>query len=177
MVPEQFTFKMPVEIFVYDKGQCDPKKCTAKKMVRKELAKGLESLHAVPRRALVLNPFAEKALSREDREAAEDHGLVVMDLSWKNIDDFPRIRVDVEERALPLLFAANPVNWGKPQKLTSVEAVAAALIIVGFREQAEETLSKFSWGEQFLILNEEPLERYASVDTSREVVEIQRDYL
>jgi len=102
---------------------------------------------------------------------------VVMDLSWNNIEDFPKVREDANQRALPFLLAANPVNWGKPMKLSSVEAVAAALYIMGFKEQAKLVLSKFSWGEQFLKLNAEPLERYSEVRTSAEVVRIQMEYV
>ncbi len=164
-------------LYVYDEGQCDPKKCTARKMLKFKLAKELSSLRRIPRGAVVLNPQAAKALSREDAKEAIEHGLVVLDLSWKNIDHFPKMRTDVAERALPLLFAANPVNWGKPQRLTSAEAVAAAFYIMGFAERAYSILEKFQWGEQFILLNREPLQRYSLATTSTEVVAIQEDYL
>ena len=38
-------------------------------------------------------------------------------------------------------------------KLTCLEATAAALYITGFDEQAEEMLSKFSWGHSFWEMN------------------------
>jgi pre-rRNA-processing protein TSR3 len=165
------------KLFVYDEKQCDPKKCTARKMLKFGLAKELNSLKKMPHGTIVLNPFAKRAISGEDAERAIQHGIVVMDLSWKNIEEFPKMRADVAQRALPLLFAANPVNWGKPQRLTSAEALGAALYIMGFKEEAEGVLEKFSWGEQFLILNKEPLERYAQAGTSAGVVAIQQDYL
>jgi len=164
-------------LYVYDEGQCDPKKCTAKKMLKFKLATELRSLKKIPHGAIVLNPYAKKAISREDAERAIAHGIVVMDLSWKNIDDFPKMRSDVAQRALPLLFAANPVNWGKPQRLTSAEAIASALYIMGFEDDARRVMEKFQWGEQFILLNREPLQRYSLADTSTEVVEIQQDYL
>jgi pre-rRNA-processing protein TSR3 len=101
----------------------------------------------------------------------------VLDLSWKHIDAFPKVMKGTRPRALPYLLAANPVNWGRPMKLSSAEAVGAALFITGFQDQARALLSKFSFGEQFLILNKEPLERYAAAATSTEVVAIQADYI
>lgn len=164
------------KVFVYDERDCDPKKCTSRKMVKFQLAKELPNLKAVPYGVLVLDPFAQKAVSREDSERVKAHGVLVMDLSWENIEHFPKVRKDAEHRALPYLLAANPVNWGKPMRLTSAEAVAATLYIVGEKEQAQQILAKFNWGEQFLILNRELLERYSSVETSQEVVAIQWDY-
>jgi pre-rRNA-processing protein TSR3 len=69
------------------------------------------------------------------------------------------------------------VNWGKPMKLSSAEAFAAALYIMGFKEQASKVLEKLSWGLGFLELNREPLERYSEARTSAEVVAIQSDYI
>lgn len=168
---------MAVRLYVYDEGQCDPKKCTGKKLLRFNLAQEIASLRRAPYGAIVLTPFAEKAVSREDRGAAEAHGLMVMDLSWNHIDDFPKLRKDLRQRSLPYMLAANPVNWGKPFKLSSVEALAASLYIMGYKEQAAHALSKFSWGEQFIKLNQEPLDRYSEVETSAEVVRIQMEYV
>ena len=81
------------------------------------------------------------------------------------------------QRALPFLVAANPVNYGKPFKLTTVEAIAASLFILGEKEQSRNVLSKFRWGLNFLTLNEEPLESYASCLTSEDVVNVQELYL
>ena len=166
-----------VPIFVYDEGQCDPKRCTAKKLIRLSIAKEVHDLWRVPKGCLVLDPSAEKAVSAEDRAAVLTHGILVMDLSWRNIEDFPKAGRGTIPRALPYLLAANPVNWGKPMKLSSAEAVAAALYIVGLKNQAKAVLSRFSFGEQFLILNQEPLQRYSEASSSAEVVAIQADYI
>jgi len=82
-----------------------------------------------------------------------------------------------EHRALPYLVAANPVNFGRPMQLTTVEAFAAALAILGELDHAERIMAKFTWGETFLELNEEPLRRYAACEDSAEVVAIQQEYL
>jgi pre-rRNA-processing protein TSR3 len=166
-----------VSLYVYDEDQCDPKKCTGKKMVRFKLAKEVPSLRRMPYGAVILTPFSPKSISREDRAAAEAHGLVVMDMSWNNIEAFPKLRKDLRQRSLPYMLAANPVNWGKPLKLSSVEALAAALYVMGYQDQAREVLAKFTWGEQFIKLNQEPLDRYSGVETSAEVVRIQMEYV
>jgi len=166
-----------VPIYVYEEGQCDPKRCTAKKLVRLGLAVEIHDLRRSPKGCLVLDPAAEKAVSAEDRALVQANGILVMDLSWKNIESFPKVGKGSFPRALPYLLAANPVNWGKPMKLSSAEAVAATLYIVGFKDQAKSLLSRFSFGEQFLLLNQEPLERYSQAATSAEVVAIQSDYI
>jgi pre-rRNA-processing protein TSR3 len=91
---------------------------------------------------------------------------------------FPTLqKLMMKHRALPYLVAANAVNFGKPFKLSSVEAFAAALYILGEKEQAALILNKFKWGPVFLDLNREPLERYSEAKDSTEVVKIQADYL
>jgi hypothetical protein len=108
----------------------------------------LPTTQKIPPGSILLTPEAERALSRKDRKRADKRGIVVLDVSWRAAT-FPKIP-GVTERALPFLVAANPVNYGKPFKLSSVEAIAAALIILGEETQAELVLSKFAWGEQFL---------------------------
>lgn len=80
-------------------------------------------------------------------------------------------------RLLPFLIAANPINYGKPCKLSCVEAIAAAMFISGFKEEAKFLLSKFSWGHSFLELNDELLELYANCKSSQEILDAQKKYL
>lgn len=162
-----------MELHVQYEGDDDPEKCTARKLDRY----GFVTLHTPDRRVpygIVLNPHAEQALSPADRELS--NRLIARDCSWTAADEsyfrFPGIH-----RALPFLVAANPVNYGRPFQLTTVEALAAALCILGERDQAVEMLAKFRWGETFLKLNAEPLERYAACDTSTDVVAVQAEYL
>jgi pre-rRNA-processing protein TSR3 len=161
-----------MELLIYHADQCDPKKCSGRKLARFGLARTTRHIHQL-KPFLVLSPFSEKALSPEDRGA---RGLAALDCSWAHAEEvFARFRL--KERALPFLVAANPVNFGKPFKLSTVEALAAGLVILGEPKQAETILSKFSWGHVFLELNREPLQEYAAAMDSGEVVRIQMAYL
>lgn len=161
-----------MQLLVYHANQCDPKKCSGKKLARFDLARLTTHVNQL-RPFLVLSPFSEKALSPEDRGA---RGLAALDCSWAHAEEvFERLRLN--QRALPFLVAANPVNYGKPFKLSTVEALAAGLFILGQATQAELILSKFNWGHVFLELNREPLLEYAAAKNSLEVVQIQNAYL
>lgn len=164
-----------IPVIVYDKNQCDPKKCTAKRMLKFGLAKEAKTLNSIPAGSIVLSPFAQQALSPADLKYAY-HGLVVMDLTWTNIDQFPRPS-RTNDRALPYLLAANPINWGRPMELNSAEAVMASLIILGQKEQADEFLGRFNWAPEFIRLNGELLEAYSAAKDSTEVVRIQNEYI
>ncbi|RJX43944.1 DUF367 domain-containing protein [Halonotius aquaticus] len=164
-----------MELHIRYAGDDDPEKCTARKLARFELAT-LHRSHSETPYGVVLNPHAEQALSPADRERAEDVSLVALDCSWESAGE-ARFSLAGEHRALPYLVAANPVNFGRPMELTTVEALAAALAIFGETEQAEAILSKFTWGETFLELNAEPLDRYADCADSSDIVAVQQEYL
>lgn len=164
-----------IPLFALHLEQCDPKRCTSKKLARFRMIALHPRVQQLPRGAIVLTPEAEVALSRVDLAAAESRGLGVIDLSWKR-GVFPATPRQVG-RALPYLLATNPVNYGKPFLLSSVEALAAALVIFGRPDAANAILAKFSWGSQFLMLNAQPLEEYAKAMTSVEVVDAQRQFV
>lgn len=164
-----------VELVAYHAERCDPKRCTSKKLARHGLVRLVPRIEGVPRGAVVLTPLSEMALSRVDAGPARAHGLCVLDTSWKE-EVFPRVPWG-RERALPYLVAANPVNYGRPVKLSSVEALAAALVILGHRQEAEALLAKFKWGPTFLALNAEPLDLYRRARDSRGVVRAQREFI
>ncbi|MDH5815767.1 MAG: DUF367 family protein [Candidatus Nezhaarchaeota archaeon] len=148
-----------VKLYVLMVGECDPDKCTANKLVRFGLVKPIRRLKEVPRGCIVLNPLAENYLSAKDREIALQRGVLAVDCSWKSVQDFfNNVKIKGHHRRLPKLIAANPINFGNPHILSTVEALAASLCILGFKDQAEGLLSIFKWGPHFLKINEKLLE-------------------
>ena len=146
-------------------------------MRRYNLVRLVKRFSELPYRAVVLNPFSLKAFSPADRGRVERKGLVALDYSWERIDRAVRVPPSLVSRCLPYLLAGNPVNYGKPTKLSTVEALSAALYIIGYKEQAEQLLSKFKWGLDFLELNREPLELYSKAGDSSEIIRLQSSFM
>jgi len=143
---------------IYDFHQDDPRKCTSAKLRKFRYARPLFHLSKIPRNAIVLNPASEETLSHSDRTVIQQYGLVGLDCSWKKSEEIFARKFSGKNRRLPPLLAGNPTNYGMLGMLSTVEALASALIITGFRKEGEKILSLFNWGDTFLTLNEEPLE-------------------
>jgi pre-rRNA-processing protein TSR3 len=158
---------------IYHAKQCDPKRCTGLKLKRRGLARLVTKTRFLPKRAVVLNPFSEIAFSPADRKRVEDFGLAALDCSWEHAEKVLLKQVKGTSRCLPILIAGNPVNFGKATKLTTAEALAAALYIAGFKQEARELLSVFTWGHTFLELNYALLENYAAAQDSTEIIKMQ----
>jgi len=162
-----------IPLVAYRDNSCDPRKCTVKKLERAGLIRLVKNISRIPRNTLLLDPTAEQALSPADRTAKS---ITVLDCSWEVLNTGAvsswRIR-----RALPFLVAANPVNFGRPCMLSSVEALAGALFILGEEQQARDILAKVSWGIRFLEVNAEPLSLYATAKDSTDVVKMQDLFL
>lgn len=141
-----------VKLYCIYLQQDDVKKNTAMRLAKFKLLEIKHYLHECPRNSIILNPFAEKVISFNDHHQLQQNGLIVIDCSWEQIDlSFGKIKN--KGRKLPALLAANTINYGKWEKLSSAEALAAALIIGGFIKQAHQILDKFAWGESFLQIN------------------------
>ena len=167
-----------IQLLIYSTDQCDPKKCTGRKLARFRQAKIVNNLRKLPPQIIILNPMAQKAISSEDANCARKQGIAVLDCSWKKAEELLfKLRKRGKSRALPYLVAANPVNFGRPFKLSTVEAFSAALFILGHIEQAKWILGKFKWGPHFLEMNKNPLEEYSNAKNSTEVVKIQDEYV
>ena len=123
-----------------------------------------------------MNPFANHCLLSKDSIEAVQHGLVAVDCSWEKVQNAFTARLPGQGRRLPTLLASNPTNYAKPHKLSSVEALAASLHIMGYGQRASQLLSLFKWGQTFLTLNAEPLEAYASAKTEEDMVRAEADF-
>jgi len=139
-------------------NQDDPKKNTIIKLNRFNLVKLGKKLSQFPKNAIVLDPFSKNVINFQDRNNLRKFGIIVIDCSWAQIDLVFNRKYKMG-RKLPHLLAANSVNYGKWDKLSSAEALAAALFITGFKIEAEELLSKFSWGKSFWEINKDFLNK------------------
>ena len=166
-----------VKISVYHAKQCDPKKCSTLKLKRFGMVRVVHRVKLLPKGAVILNPFSEKAFSPVDREKIEHRGLAAIDCSWIHADEVFELRMHGASRCLPYLIAANPVNYGIPTKLSTVEALAAALYITNFNQEAENLLSIFKWGPHFISLNQKLLDTYAKAKDSGEIVKLQKNFM
>ena len=170
--------KRKIQLIVYHANEDDPKKCSAKKLHKFGFVKLEKNIRKVPKHAILLNPFAEKSLSKEDIKIAKKNGILAIDCSWKNAENsFEYLDQENISRALPFLVAANPVNYGKPFKLTTLEAFASALYILGEKEHAKDILNIYKWSPHFLELNKQPLEEYEMAKNSKEVIQIMSEYI
>jgi pre-rRNA-processing protein TSR3 len=170
--------KQVVRLFVYHANQDDPRKCTAKKLHRFGFAVLQKNIRKLPSYAILLDPFAKKSVSCEDKSVALQNGLVALDCSWKTAEQmFQSLELRMIPRALPFLLAANPVNYGKAFQLSTLEAFAAALYILDEVEQARTILGIYTWGHRFLELNKEPLEEYRQASSSAEIIQIMNRYI
>ncbi len=157
-----------MKIFVYMLEKDDPKKCTAAKLVRFNLA---ERVRRIPYNSTLLDPYAESVLSKE-----EEPIITALDCSWNNTSIFKQ-KLSPKRRRLPLLFAGNPINYAKPYLLSTAEALSAASIILGYKDIAHIIMSKFKWGNTFLDLNNELLNEYAKAKNSKDILRIEQEYI
>ena len=167
-----------MKLIVYHANEDDPKKCSAKKLAKFGIVELVTNIRKTPKDAILLNPFAEKSLSKEDLEIAEKNGILAVDCSWENAENsFDFLNKRNNSRCLPFLVAANPVNYGKPFKFSTIEAFSAALYILGDKEKAKDILKLYKWGPHFLKLNKEPLEDYEKAKDSSEIIKIMKQYI
>lgn len=154
-------------------GQDDPRKSTMKKLERYGMVRKIDARKASG--TLALTPYAEKYITAADREIIMRRGLSVIDGSWNLISTIRDLKPRFG-RNLPLIVPVNPVNYGKPGKLSSVEAMCSALYITGFLDEANAIISKFSWGQNFIPMNRALLDEYSTCSSQDGIMEVQDAY-
>ncbi len=159
--------KLQVLMFYQD----DPKKCTAAKMIKFGLAQNIKKIGS---NGLVLDPFSEKTLLPKDKSVIRS--IIGIDCSWNLADQAFSKNFAGIKRKLPPLLAGNPVNYSKLNKLTTVEALAASLFILGCGNQALKLLDKFKWGHTFYDLNENLIREYSKLEDESQIELILKDY-
>jgi rRNA small subunit aminocarboxypropyltransferase len=163
-----------VKPLVYMLRQDDPFKCTAAKLAKFRL---VEPVKFIRRNTIVLNPFSQTPVTKNDIGAADS--VCAIDCSWERADEVLKSRRLVSQgigRRLPAMLAANPTNYAKLGKLSSAEALAGTLYIMGEKKLAAEIMDKFKWGHTFLELNSNLLEDYANAETEEQVEQLEKEY-
>lgn len=168
---QEFTIKLSMLYF----DQCDPKKCTGKKMERLGLLKEIKFNRNYG--GILLTPNGKKICSIEDHDIIATKGICVIDCSWAKFEEMHLDLHKIETRNLPFMVAVNPVNFGKAYKLSCAEAFAACLFLGGFEKEARFILDHFKWGEHFFKVNEELFGKYKGIKSQDELKEIQEKYI
>lgn len=163
----------------WDLHHCDAKRCSGARLFRAGL---LRPLHLGQKfSGVVITPTGKSVLSPADAPLLAQHGAAVVEASWNRMEEIPWARIGSHggknDRILPYLVAANPTNYGRPWKLNCAEALAAAFAICGQREWAEQVLEPFGWGQGFLDINDEVLEKYAACKDADEIKKAETDWL
>ncbi|VDL65333.1 unnamed protein product [Nippostrongylus brasiliensis] len=81
------TNEMPCKLAMYDFNQCDPKRCSGRKLLRAGLISEVRLGSRFP--GLVLSPTGKTTLAPCDREFIDQYGLGVVDCSWKEVERTP----------------------------------------------------------------------------------------
>ncbi|KAL5104634.1 tRNA N 3 methylcytidine methyltransferase METTL6 [Taenia crassiceps] len=162
---------------MWDFGQCDPKRCSGRRLVRlgvTRLLKLKESFHGV-----VLTPTATQLINPStDKDIVSRCGIAVVDCSWAQTGNTPFHRLKFRHgRLLPYLLAVNSVNYGRPHNLSCAEAFAACMSILGWEKEAHRILSYFSWGPSFFEVNRYLLSTYRTCRDDAEILDAQKLYV
>ncbi|CAF0990691.1 unnamed protein product [Rotaria sordida] len=172
---EEKTEQIHVPLAMWDVNQCDPKRCTGRKLVRHGFVKQLKLGSHFG--GIILSPIGQQCVSPDDKQLILHSGIAVVDCSWAKLDETPFSRMKGKHlRLLPYLIATNNVNYGKPCQLSCVEAFAAALAIVGLQDFGSILLDKFKWGHAFYTLNGSLLDAYAKCDSAQAVIECDKRF-
>ena len=169
-------------VLIFYTNQCDKKKCTSIKIrdAEKKLPFKLiwsENQRAIRKTSIVLTPNSSIYLSSSDRPIIDKLGITILDCSWKQGDKYLKDWSFPNGRILPPLLAGNPVNYGKWQTLTSLEALAASFYLVGLDDQCFALLDLYNWGRTFFDINQELLDSYKLALTKEQIMGVYEDFI
>lgn len=161
---------MTVRVWLEVVGDDDPRACSGRRLLRLGRAVEVPSVEGRSPTPIVLDPYARTALSRADRAASRRGGVAAVDCSWNRLARVGGFGAGGERgrrslhRRLPLLLAGNPQHFGRLGELNTVEALAAALFVLGEREAAGRLLAGFAGGREFLSMNHDRFSAYAAAE-------------
>ncbi|BFH73346.1 DUF367 family protein [Sulfurisphaera javensis] len=160
-----------MKVYIIDYHKDDPKKCTGKKLVKLHFAELTRQ-----GKGIILDPYSIRTLSILDKDIAKKAGITIVDTSWNETSEIEFRNIKGEHRRLPILFAGNPTNYGIAYKLSSIEALIAALYIINEVEESLKIANLIKWGHTFLELNKELLESYRNKSES-EIIKIEKEII
>jgi pre-rRNA-processing protein TSR3 len=170
----------PLALFLEVTGDDHPRACTGRRLLQRGLARPAARARAAHPAPVVLDPYANAPLSLADLESTERGGLLAVDCSWNRLATRGHLEGGYHgsragrRRRLPFLVAANPQHYGRVAELNTVEALSAALYLLGRRSQAAALLEGFRGGAGFLEVNRERLDAYAAAPDSEAIVRLER---
>lgn len=157
-----------VPLFLWIVGEDHPRACTGRRLAAHRLVRVLAPRATAPA-AILLDPHAEQPLSPSDAHRVHRRGIAAVDCSWNRLGErgrYPSGRSDgfppERRRRLPWLRAGNPQHYGRVGELNTVEALAAALYVLGRPAQADHVLDATGSGRSFPDLNSLLLREYAA---------------
>ncbi len=155
-----------IPLYLEVTGDDHPRACTGRRLIHRGIATAVERAGAVHPTPVVLDPYGSDPLSPADRPAAERGGVLAVDCSWNRVaarGGLPGGRTGPgRRRRLPILIAANPQHYGRLAELNTVEALSAALFVLGHPDEAAAILKGFRGGGNFLEVNRARLAAYAA---------------
>jgi len=171
----------PLRLFIVLAGEDHPKACTGRRLIRWGRVVRIARERAASPSPVILDPYAPTPLSGADFEVAARGGVLAVDCSWNRLSArgaFPGAerheRTQGIRRRLPMLVATNPQHYGRVAELNTAEALAAALYVLGRRDDAAGLLAGFAGAEEFLEVNRDRLERYRRSVSASEVTQAEK---
>ncbi len=172
----------PLRLWVILAGEDHPKACTGRRLMHWGRVRLMANASRDAPGPVVLDPYAPTPLSSADRATAARSGLLVVDCSWNRLSargGFPgedgRTSRHGSRRRLPILMATNPQHYGRVAQLTTVEAFAAALYVLGRESEARRVIDGFAGGEEFWEVNQIRFDRYRASKNAADILAAEKE--